>query len=85
MFAGIALEELQQSSNTSTKICDGDVVQCFDNAVDFFLSMLLGSDNKSSSMRIQSPPGLLTKEFNFIGQPLEVALQRSIILRIKQG
>ena len=82
VFTGIVLEELQ---NTSTEnISDDDIIDTFDSATDTFFKVLLAGDSKSSLPR--SPSSFTTlRTHSSIGQPLEIAFQRSNILNIRQG
>ncbi|XP_028395895.1 tetratricopeptide repeat protein 7B-like [Dendronephthya gigantea] len=88
MFAmkGISQEELKSST-----IQEQDILSSYNHATDAFLSMLVGSDtsdSKNSLTRIQSSQSsfVLSEElYASIGQPLEIAFRRLIVLTVKQG
>ena len=86
IVAGISQEELQSSA-----IQDQDIISSYNHATDAFLTMLAGSDtndNKNSLTRLQSSQScfVLSEEvYACIGQPLEIAFHRLIVLTVKQG
>ena len=81
-FLGVVLEELQYSS--SNTISDEDIIESYDSAANNYLKLLLAGDSKSSLPRSPST-STTAPEYSSIGQPLEVAFQRSSILSVRQG
>ena len=81
---GISQEELQSLSSSVIK--DNEIISSYNHATDAFLSMLLSSDSKNSLTRIQSQSSFLSEDlYGCVGQPLEIAFHRLIILTVKQG
>ena len=82
---GISQEELQCS--LATAIQDNDIVSSYNHATDAFLSMLLTGDNKNSLTRMQTSQSNFFSEdlYGCVGQPLEIAFHRLILLTVKQG
>lgn len=84
LFKGISQEELQGSKNSEIK--ENDIIQSYNNATEAFISMLLASDSKNSLTRITSQSSFFSDDlYGCVGQPLEIAFHRLIVLTVRQG
>lgn len=83
-YLGICLEQYDDAINHV--VTENNIINCYDNATNSFINMLEANNRKNSLTKVQSQSNLFFEDLNaFMGQALQTALHRFILLTVKQG